>query len=156
MKASSRSCSSSVVASKAKSMALGLAVLPDRVALLQEGLHALARVLGLVRDVARHALERDQRLGVAVEPAVGGELGDAHRERALVLHRGDEVRDRLLQVIGRRRHVGQAPLLALLAGKELAGEQQLLGLAQADVARQAIDRSGAAEQRAADVEVADL
>ena len=51
--------------------------------------------------------------------------------------------------------VGQAPLLALLAGQQLAREQQLLGLAQADVARQAIDRAGAAEQRAADVEVAD-
>ena len=39
--------------------------------------------------------------------------------------------------------------------EQLAREQQFLGLAQADVARQAIDRAGAAEERAADVEVAD-
>ena len=57
--------------------------------------------------------------------------------------------------VGRRGDVRQAPLLALLAGEQLAGEQQLLRLAQADVARQAVDRAGAAEQRAADVEVAD-
>ena len=43
MKASSRSRSCSVVASNAKS--IGLAVRPDGVALLEEGLHALARVL---------------------------------------------------------------------------------------------------------------
>src|SRR5512132_395217 len=156
MNASSRSRSSSVVASKAKSMvAVGLAVLPDRVALLQEGLHALAGVGGLVRDVAGHALQGDERLGVAVEAAVGRELGYAHREGALVLHRGDEVGDRLLELVGGGGHVGQSPLLALLARQQLAGEQQLLGLAQADVARQAVDRTGAAEQRAADVEVAD-
>src|SRR3954452_6449751 len=105
MNASSRSRSSRVVASKAKSM--GLAVRPDRIALLEEGLHALARVLRLVRDVAGHALERDQRLGVAVEAAVGRELGDAHRERALVLHRRHELGDRLLELPGRRRHVRQ-------------------------------------------------
>src|SRR3954447_23471634 len=115
MNATRRSRSSSVVASNAKSIAL--AVLPDGVALLEEGLHALARVLGLVRHVARHRLERDERLGVAVEAAVGRELGDAHRERALVLHRRDELLDGLLEALGRRADVGQAPLLALLAGE---------------------------------------
>src|SRR4051794_23373377 len=117
MNARSRSRSSSVLASKAKSMTRGLAVLPDGVALLEEGLHALARVLRLVRDVAGHALEGDQRLGVAVEAAVGGELGDAHRERALVLHRRHEVGDRLVEILGRRRDVGQTPVLAVLAGE---------------------------------------
>ena len=68
----------------------------------------------------------------------------------------DEVGDRLLELLGRSGHVGQIPLLALLAGEQLAREQQLLRLAQADVAREAVDRAGAAEQRAADVEVADL
>src|SRR3954468_4594718 len=124
MNASSRSWSASVVASKAKSIAL--AVRPDGIALLEEGLDALARVVGLVRDVAGHALERDQGLGVAVEAAVGGELGDAHRERALVEHRLDEGGDRLLELLGRSGHVGQIPLLALLAGEQLAREQQLL------------------------------
>src|SRR5205807_9830382 len=38
----------------------------------------------------------------------------------------------------------------------LPGEQELLGLAQTDVAGEAVDRTGAAEQGAADVEVADL
>ena len=61
----------------------------------------------------------------------------------------------LVELVGRRRHIGQAPVLALLAGQQLAREQELLGLAQPDVARQAVDRPGAAEQRAADVEVAD-
>src|SRR3954451_21540125 len=99
MKARSLRSSSTVVSSNAKSIVLpvplrrvvGLPVLPDRVALLEEGLHAFLGVLGLVRHVAGHALEGDQRLRVAVEPAVGGELGDAHRERALVDHRLDEV-----------------------------------------------------------------
>src|SRR3954469_7166231 len=140
MNSSSRSWSASVVSSKAKSIAL--AMRPDGIALLEEGLDPFARVLGLVRDVAGHALERDQRLGVAVEAAVGGELGDAHRERALVDHRRDEVGDRLLELLGRSGDVGQPPLLAVLAGQQLAGEQQLLGLAQADVARQAVDRAG--------------
>src|SRR3954466_6430747 len=117
MNASSRSWSASVVASKAKSIAL--AMRPDGIALLEEGLHALARVLGLMRDVAGHALERDQRLGVAVEAAVGGELGDAHRERALVDHRRDELRQGAVEVLGRRRHVGQAPVRALFAGEQL-------------------------------------
>src|ERR1700704_5878958 len=100
MNASSRSRSASVVASKAKSMVrLDLAVLPDGLALLQERLDALAGVVGLVGDVAGHALQSDERLGVAVEPAVGRELGDAHREGALVLHRGDEVGDRLLELV---------------------------------------------------------
>src|SRR3954451_25451 len=103
MNASSRSWSASVVASKAKSIALTMR--PDGIALLEEGLHALARVLGLVRDVAGHALERDQRLRVAVEPAVGGELRDPHRERALVLHGRDEVGHGAVDVPGRRRHV---------------------------------------------------
>src|SRR3954465_11055941 len=115
MNASNRSWSASVVASKAKSIAL--AMRPDGSALLEEGLHALTRVVGLVRDVAGHALERDQRLGGAVEAAARGELGDAHGERALVDHRRDEVGDRALEVLGRRRHVGQAPVRALLAGQ---------------------------------------
>src|SRR4051812_48555034 len=102
MNASRRSWRSCVLWSTAKSIDVRLAVLPDRVALLEEGLHALARVLGLVRDVAGHALERDQRLAVAVEAAVGRELRDAHREGALVDHRGDEVGDRLVELVRRR------------------------------------------------------
>ena len=43
--------------------------------------------------------------------------------------------------VGRGRHVRQAPLLALLAGQQLAGEQQLLRLAQPDVAGQPVDRA---------------
>src|SRR3954449_9680072 len=100
MNARSRSRNASVVASNPKSIAL--AVLPDGIALLEEGLHAFARVLGLVRDVAGHRLERDERLGVAVEAAVGRELGDPHRELALVEHRGDEPVDRLLEALGGR------------------------------------------------------
>src|SRR4051794_21244680 len=100
MNADSCSWSATVVASKAKS--IGLAMRPDGRALFEEGLHALARVLGLVRDVAGHALQRDQRLGVAVEAAVGGELGDAHRERALVDHRRDEFGQGAVELLGRR------------------------------------------------------
>src|SRR3954449_3716411 len=121
MNARSRSRNASVVASNPKSIAL--AVLPDGIALLEERLDAFARVLGLVRDVAGHRLERDERLGVAVEAAVGRELRDAHREGALVLHRRDELLDGLLEALGRRADVGQPPLLALLARQQLAGEQ---------------------------------
>src|SRR5215211_2010749 len=135
MNASSRSRSSSVVASKAKSMVLlGLAVLPDGVALFEEGLDAFAGVVGLVGDVAGHAFEGDEGFGVAVEAAVGGEFGDAHGEGALVLQGGDEVGDRLFELVAGGAEVGQPPVLALGAGEQLAGEQQFLGLAQADVA----------------------
>src|SRR3954451_7150779 len=150
MNASRRRSRSTVVSSNAKSIVrvppCGLRVLPDRVALLEEGLHAFLGVVGLVGDVAGHALERDQRLRVPVEAAVDRELGDAHRELALVEHRRAEVLNRLVELVGGRRQGRQAPLDALLARQQLAREQELLGLAQADVARQAVDRSCAAEQ----------
>src|SRR5581483_4044962 len=97
MNASRRSRSSVVVSSNAKSMTS--AVRPHGFALLQECLDTLAPVVGLVGDVAGHALERDQRLGVAVQPAVRRQLGDPHRERALVLERGDELGHGLVQLV---------------------------------------------------------
>src|SRR5215207_3767758 len=130
MNASRRSRSSCVVVSNPKSMPS--AVLPDGVALLQEGLDAFAGVLGLVGDVAGHRFQGDQGFGVAVEAAVGGEFGDPHGELAFVEHRGEEVRDGLFELLGRGGDVGQPPLLAFAAGEQLAGHQQFLGLAQAD------------------------
>ena len=128
----------------------------DALPLLDEGVQALAGVVGREHQRVQVGLVDEVAADVAVQRPVGRLLGVVQRDRALGGHLGGHAPRRRHQLVRRVDVLDEAALERLVGVDHAPGQDQLLGVADVGRPGQALARAPAGDDAEVDLGLAEL